>query len=512
MHLSEPRQALGRDLLKILRSDQISLTAPDRFSYGRDCNSKSILWAKQHQIKFPPDAIVWPESAEELAIIAKFAHQQRLPIIPFGGGSGVCGGTWALRGGIAVDLKRMDQVLELDSRALRLVAQAGINGEVLERKLQRKGLTLGHFPSSIYIATLGGYLACRSAGQLSTLYGKIEDMVEGIEVVLPQGERVRLGLVRDRPGEMDLKELFLGSEGTLGFVTEASLRIHRQPEARDYFGFSFGSLQTGLDAIREMLQRGLKPAVVRLYDELDSLIFGSHGKDKASLGAKLKSAIQPMLHWAKDRSLKLALQRSSWLKRAVDWLPADCILIVGFEGPAELNEVQSDVAREIFREKGGKDLGPGLGEYWLKHRYSVSYKLSPLFDEGFFADTMEVATTWSRLPELYRAVREAVGQHALVLAHFSHAYEDGCSIYFTFVGYRESIAAEEALYDLIWKDGLEACLKAGGTISHHHGVGLLKAEYMRRQWGDSFAWLEKVKKELDPHGIMNPGKLGFGIA
>src|SRR5262249_29177391 len=153
-----------------------------------------------------------------------------------------------------------------DARSGRVSAQAGINGEVFERKLQRRGMTLGHFPSSIYVATLGGYLACRSAGALSALYGEIEDMVGGMELVVPQGEIVRVGSVKGRPGSLDLQELFLGSEGTLGFVTEARLRIHRLPEAQDYFGFTFPSLQQGLDAIREMLQRGLKPAVVRLYD------------------------------------------------------------------------------------------------------------------------------------------------------------------------------------------------------------------------------------------------------
>ncbi len=462
-------------------------------------------------MKLPHEAIVWPESAREVARVAAFANERRIPLVPFGGGSGVCGGTWALRGGIALDLKRMGRVLRVDSRRMTVRAQAGINGELLERELQRRGLTLGHFPSSIYVATLGGYLACRSAGQLSSRYGKIEDMVEGMQVVLADGRIVDLGEVSRCPGALDLKELFMGSEGTLGIITEATLRVYAQPERDAYLGFAFDNLNRGLEAVRKILQAGLKPAVVRLYDELDTMLFSSY-KDEAgeeSLLERLNRGLSPVLHWAKDVSLKLALRRSSWLKQAMRLLPSQCMLILGFQGSAEAVAQQVERAREICRGGKARDLGEKPGRYWLKHRYSVSYKLSPFFDAGYFADTMEVATTWENLRNLYDQVRGALSRHALVMAHFSHAYPEGCSIYFTFLGYRDDEAASRALYDRLWNEGLKACVAARGTISHHHGIGALKAAYMKDEWGSALGWLQRMKARLDPQGILNPGKLGF---
>jgi alkyldihydroxyacetonephosphate synthase len=509
--LLEESRGLGRDLQRILRPDQISFLSPDRLSYGRDSSSKSILWARSREIKYPPDAVVWPESAEEVARVLAFANARGIPVIPFGGGSGVCGGTWALRGGIALDLKRMDRIVKIDAAEMNVRVQSGINGEIFERELNRRGFTLGHFPSSIYVATVGGYLACRSAGQFSSQYGKIEDMVEAVEVVLADGEILRLGTVADSPGVLDAKELFVGSEGTLGVLTEATLKVHPQPETDSYLGFSFPTLEAGWEAIRGLLQAEVFPCVARLYDKLDSRIAASHRNQKAgvSIMKSLGGALHPLAHFVKDRSLKLALKRPRWLQRALDALPGDCLLILGFQGLKALVPAQAALAARICAEHQGKALGEGPGRHWLKNRYSVNYKLSPLFDEGYFADTMEVAATWKHLPKLYRAVREAIGEHALVMAHFSHAYPEGCSIYFTFIGHRESEEASEKLYDRIWREALAACVAAGGTISHHHGVGVLKAAFMPQEWGEAMAWLKKVKRRLDPANILNPGKLGF---
>lgn len=511
MELATVKSELLRDLSRLLRPDQVSASPPDRLSYGRDSCSKGILWVRDNQVKFPPEAVVWPESAREVAKVLAFASERGVPVVPFGGGSGVCGGTWALRGGISLDLKRLNRILKVDGGRMTVRAQAGINGELLERELKRRNLTLGHFPSSIYVATLGGYLACRSAGQFSSLYGKIEDMVEAMQVVLADGRIVELADVADCPGELDLKELFLGSEGTLGVVTEATLRVHPQPESETFLGFTFARLDQGLEAIRKILQAGLKPAVVRLYDELDTQLFSSYKQEAAepSVLEGLAQMLNPVLHWAKDASLKLALKRPALLRQAMRLLPAQCMLILGFQGAAELTQAQVARARELCVELKAKDLGEGPGRYWLKHRYSVSYKLSPLFDAGLFADTMEVATTWNNLRNLYDRVRAAISRHGLVMAHFSHAYPEGCSIYFTFLGFRDGGEASRELYDRIWAEALKACVAAGGTITHHHGVGVLKAAFMKDEWGEAMDWLNRMKRKLDPAGILNPGKLGF---
>lgn len=497
-------------LERLLRPDQISFRWPDRLSYGRDSNSKATFWVRDGKVKYPPHAVVWPENTKEVSRIASFAQKNSLPLVPFGGGSGVCGGTWALKGGIALDLKRMDKILQVESRQMQVKVQTGINGEILERQLNRRNFTLGHFPSSLYAATLGGFLACRSAGQYSTQYGKIEDMVEGMEVVLANGKVVHLGQVRNRPRALDLKEVFLGSEGVLGILTQATLKVHPLPEEEFFFGFSFDRLENGIGAVRTMLQRGLKPALVRLYDPLDALLALSYQHEEKTFPINiLSSGMRSVWGLAKDFSLKVALKNPPLLKKFVDLLPGPCLLILGFRGLSSLLPGRVHAAQKICEDHHGKALGEEPGKYWLKHRYSVSYKLSPIFDQGFVADTLETATTWDKLLPLYREVRKALSRHALVMAHFSHAYPEGCSIYFTFMGYQEDSDALETWYDKIWQDALAACLRHGGTISHHHGVGVLKAGFMREEWGEAFSWLCRLKKLLDPKGILNPGKLGL---
>ncbi len=506
----EPRQEVYTALQAALRPNQISMQGPDLFATSRDCTSKGILLARDGQKVYPPHWVVWPESTKDVVAIIKIANRMKVPIIPFGGGSGVCGGTWALRGGITLDLKRMDRVLMLDTRRMQVRVQTGINGEILERFLQRKGLTLGHFPSSIYSATVGGYLACRSAGQFSTKYGKIEDMVEGMQVVLPEGAVVDLLSAGPSRKSLDFKEVFLGSEGTLGVITEGLFRIHPKPKIEFYRGVEFPNLEKSLRAAREMLQRGLKPAVLRIYDPLDTRLASSYSESSGgSLSQYISSWLKPVFHLAKNSSLKIALKNPRLLKGVTDLMTSPCLMILGFQGIGEFPKAEQSLALKYCQKFRGKDLGEGPGLHWYKHRYSVSYKLSPLFDEGFFADTMEVATTWGNLTNLYHAIREAVGNRALVLAHFSHAYHEGCSIYFTFVGYHEKEQESRNLYDRIWKEALSACHMAGGTISHHHGVGVLKAPYMRKEWGDAFEWLCRVKRGLDPKNIFNPGKMGF---
>jgi len=506
------QRLVGQELGDLLSVDQVSLQGADRLSYGRDSSCKSVLWVRDGIVKYPPDLIVWPEGTKQVSKVLRYAERKAIPVVPFGGGSGVCGGTWALKGGVALDLKRMDKILRIDSRKMEVQVQTGINGEVLERTLNGKGLTLGHFPASIYAATLGGFLACRSAGQYSTLYGKIEDMVKGLEVVLANGQVYRLDEVGSMPKALDLKEIFLGSEGVLGVMTEATLKVHPLPKKELFLGFSFGNLEKGISAARELLQRGLTPSLVRLYDPLDSLLAASHTDKEPGFPTSLLGRIfKPAFRVAKDYSLKVALKNPAFFNQLTEVLPNRCLLVLGFRGISSLIDKQARRAEHICRSFLGKNEGEKPGQYWLKHRYSVSYKLSPIFDEGFFADTMEVATTWKNIIPLYGAIREALGRHAIVMAHFSHAYAEGCSIYFTFLGHGENLQESESRYDKIWDQALKACTDAGGTISHHHGVGLLKSAYMKKEWGKSFEWLQNLKRTLDPKGILNPGKLGFPV-
>jgi alkyldihydroxyacetonephosphate synthase len=485
--------------------------------------------------------VVWPESIREVVAIVKLAREQRIPIVPYGGGSGVCGGAVPVRGGITIDTKRMQQLRSVHSEELVCDVEAGLSGERFERELARRGYTFGHFPSSIYCSTVGGWLATRAAGQLSTKYGKVEDRVAGLTVVTGRGEIIETdGPTRALRGP-NWTQLICGSEGTLGIITSARLRVSPAPQLRVFRGFEVDDIPTGVAAIRRVMHKGLRPAVVRLYDELDTLMNAMSHHDASEADPEVMMPpvpdvtagalpawpvlqredhgfVERMLQLARGKGLRrgainAALGRSEIVNRlfgAVEKVARrGCRIVIGLEGARIRTEVEAALTFAELDAAGARDKGEDPGWAWLKHRYAVSYRMSPVFRDGAFVDTMEVACSWDRLLDLYAAVRGALGQHAIVMAHFSHAYADGCSIYFTFAGHAVDAASSERLYDTIWRDGLEAATRVGATISHHHGVGLLKAPYMQSEHREAMAIFEAVKQSLDPDAVFNPGKMGL---
>jgi alkyldihydroxyacetonephosphate synthase len=479
-----------------------------------------------------PACIVWPESPEEVSRVFALAAELGIPIVPFGAGSGVCGGARPVEGGITVDFKRMRAIRNFDGDQLQVEVETGIIGERLERRLNDLGYTLGHFPSSIICSTLGGWLAARSAGQTSSLYGKIEDMTLGLEVVTPG--RIRHLISGPRPGmSPNFNALVLGSEGTFGAITAATLRIRPLPQSRLMRGLRFPNVDAGLEAIRSMLQAGLRPAVLRLYDSFDTFLARGRSKSDpqdsgswsseavasrlknvfAGIGGSGRPLSQRLAQTMIKKTVSAVVGSPLLLNKAVEVLPDQCLLILGFEGQSALNSVQQTLGLDICRSNGAVDLGEAPGAHWLANRHNVSFKQSKAYASGLFTDTMEVAANWERLGRLYRNVRRAISREAFVMAHFSHAYPEGCSIYFTFAGAGGDPNDCDAIlerYDRIWKKALIAVHESGGTVSHHHGVGILKAEAMGREHGaGGMQLLHALKHGFDPSGIMNPGKLGL---
>ncbi len=542
---------LRKELEAIVGPRRVSMRPVDLDTYARDMWPRLLL---ARRAGAPPAhlpyAVVWPESAREVASLVKRARALGVPIIPYGGGSGVCGGVVPVHGGVTLDLKRMQALRSVRGDELIADVEAGLSGERFERDLARRGFTFGNFPSSIYCSTVGGWLATRAAGQLSTKYGKVEDRVAGLTVVTGTGELIDTDGPSRALGGPSWTQLVLGSEGTLGVITSARLRLAPAPQLRVFRGFEVGSVAAGTEAIRRVLQRGLRPAVVRLYDELDTFLNslkpgGGHGdgrddrRQHAFAPAPLPGeGALPVLPGppASDRDdgplrrlLALGRRGSRGLRqdamgallsrpRAVNGLVGavaeklarkGCRLIIGLEGARIRTEIEAALTFAELERAGCKDLGEEPGKQWLAHRYAVSYKMSPAFRDGAFVDTMEVASSWEQLMDLYHSVRAAIGRHAVVMAHFSHAYPEGCSIYFTFAGHADDRAGSERLYDAIWRDGLEAATRVGGTISHHHGVGLLKGPYMFGEHREAMSLLHGLKRTLDPDDIMNPGKLGL---
>lgn len=491
-----------------------SASPVDRITYARD------LWPRHHIdvrrgmiAEHRPALVAWPSSTEEVARIVAHAAKEGIPIAPFGAGSGVCGGILPSDRTIVMDLKRLDRWSIDREDGPSIEAGAGALGILLEEDLNARGFTIGHFPSSILCSTVGGWIAARGAGQCSGLYGKIEDMVASMECVLGSGEIVRMNRRVHGP---DATPLFIGSEGIFGIVTSAKLRLHPVPVSRAFGAFSFPSIEAGWTAMRAMFQAGLRPAVSRLYDPFDSFIakMGSvrrkraHESDEPKTEKKKKKSGGPGFGAVALRSV-LRVPRA--FNEVIDALGHRVLkgstLVLIFEG--KVDEARDDMERasEIARRFEAKPLGEEPARHWLEHRYSVSYRQAPVFMAGAFSDTMEVAAPWSRLGALYDGVRAALSPHVFVMAHLSHAYPDGCSIYFTMAGSAPTEDAALAKYDAAWRAALDAAISAGGTLSHHHGVGRSKAPKLGAELGLGVDIVHALRNAFDPAGIMNPGNL-----
>jgi len=427
------------------------------------------------------------------AVLALCARAS-LAVVPFGGGTSVVGGLAPLRGEhsgvVALDMRRMGRLLDLDVESRTVTVQAGMRAPALERCLAARGLTLGHFPQSFEYVSLGGCAATRSAGQASSGYGSIERMVLGLKVAAPAGD-LDLPAVPATAAGPGLRQLLVGSEGTLGVICELTLRVRPAPRERIYEGVFFDSFAAGVQALRSLAQHGASPEVARLSDEQEtrtSLALAGSGGVKGGLG-------------------RLYLALRGYRDRGV-------LAILGFEGTPEHVSRRRERALELVRGGGGLVVGRTPGEAWLRGRFDAPYLRDELLTHGVMAETLETATSWSNLGGLHarvgRAISEALeacGTPGLVMCHVSHLYETGASLYFTFLAarrYDDEIGQ--------WRSVKEAASRAicagGGTITHHHAVGRDHAPWMREEVGSTgLAALRAIKSELDPAGIMNPGKL-----
>jgi alkyldihydroxyacetonephosphate synthase len=408
-----------------------------------------------------------PSSSAEVAAVLAFANRTRTAVIPFGLGSGVCGAVLASGGEIVLDLSRMDRIVHLDEQTLTVTVEPGMRGSDFEAALQARGFTMGHWPQSIGISTVGGWCATRASGQLSTLYGNIEQMLLGCEVALPSGAIMKLPPVPRSATGPDLKHLFMGSEGTLGVFTELTFRIH--PKAAKSVGraWSMPNVRAGLEALRLMLREGWTPAVTRLYDSTEA------GRNFAIVA---------------------------------DGNP---VLLLMSEGSAARVDTEAAAVADIVAKLGGIDRGEGPVQSWLEHRNHVP-TFEKLLNQGLVADTIEVAIDWNRIGDLFDTVNERGAKIEGVFAmsgHVSHCYTQGANIYFTFVAAEADPNKALAIYDQAWKTTIETTIELGGTIAHHHGIGRVRKAWLKQELGEGVALLAALKKSFDPNGIMNPGAL-----
>ena len=427
-----------------------------------------------------PAAVISPASTGEVVTVLAWASQAGTTVIPRGAGSGVCGGAQADSQAVVLDLSRMDRIGAVDAISRTVEVQAGVRGDRLEAELAKLGLTTGHYPQSVAISTVGGWIAASSAGQASTGFGAIEDVLLGLTAVLPDGEILRCRPVPRSAAGPDLRRLLTGSEGTLAVVTEATLACRARPATWDWLAFGFTDFTTMAGALRDVKRVETGAAVLRGYDETDARLgFG-------------------------------ALNHAT-----------GCVALAGFPaGPGHPPglDARKQAATEILQTTG-TELGARYGEHWWRHRNDAVQTYAQImgpertFGPGVIVDTMEVAGLWSTVPRLYDGIRTALAAHAQAVAcHLSHLYPSGSSLYFTFLITGADDQDAEARYTETWRTAAESCAEAGGTITHHHGVGRLKAPFLETELGETGATvLTRIRKALDPAGIMNPAVLWPGI-
>ena len=473
------------ELRRIVGEENVSGDDYDRITHAAGKGYRDLVRLRSGRIERVPDLVVFPEDEDSVRRLLEFARRRVYAVVPFGGGTGVVGGTDTPEGfaaTIALDTRRMRSVLDIDAASGLVTAQAGIRGPQLEEALEGRGLTLGHFPQSWEFSTLGGWIATRAVGGLSNRYGRIEDLVVGVRLVTPT-RTIDLSPLPGRSHGPDLRELVLGSEGTLGVITQATLRAHPRPTARRFASRLFRSFLEGMAVLRAMARDMALPDMAYLSDEEETRFAAANAGLAPGGGGPIRRRLE-----------------------------GGSLLLMGFEG------TRADVGfrrRAAVRyARGSLNLGSRPAERWYAERFELPYLRDSLLDHGLLVDTVETAASWSSLVAVYEAGRKALqealwkdGSPGLVLCHVSHVYADGASLYYTFLTRqrdREEIAQWEAIKAAVTR----AFIESGGALSHHHGIGVDHAPYLPRVIGeDGIVVLRALKRELDPEGIMNPGKL-----
>lgn len=456
----------------IVGESHVLTSFDERLAYARDRLPFAVFEERAGEIAGDvPRLIVRPGNADEVAKVVAHAHRHRIPIIPYGNGSGVLGGAIPLGGEITVDLRRLDRIVAINETDATVTVEAGMNGATFEQELNAAGFTTGHYPQSIEISTVGGWAACRGGGQASSRYGKIEDIVVGLKAVLPDGTPLEVRPVARRSVGPSVRDIIVGGEGAFGVITELTLRIWKKPEIERGVVLAFPSMQAALDSARAIMQAEIRPQIVRLYDRAES----------------------------DERTKDIALFRDK-----------PFLAIFAFCGSEPLVSVEQEAALKIAASFGGEVTSDEPYRHWKQNRY-IAYS-QMWHDKGYFNDTIEVTANWSKIPALYDAIAKAVrAVHPDVHfgAHWSHVYPEGACQYMTVRLPPMPEAQALPLHARLWDTVESLTLDHGGSIAHHHGAGLFRSRWMARELGAGLGVLQAVKDALDPDNLLNPGKLGL---
>ena len=469
------------------------LTAHDqRVRRAAGSSYPDLVRLRHGELGRAPDAVVMPGSAEQVGAVLDACAREGVAVVPYGGGTSVVGGVDPEPGShgavISLDMRRMRGVA-VDPVSMTATLGPGLRGPEAEEALRAQGVTIGHFPQSFEYATIGGFAATRSAGQASSGYGRFDELVTHVAMTAPVGEMRTLRTPHTAAGPA-LRELIIGSEGTLGVITEVTVRVREAPAARRYEAWIAADFSSGRELFRSLAQADALPDVARLSDESET---------RVSLELAGTAGLKRTLL---DAYLGLRRRRGG------------CLVICGWEGERDSVERRRALSARLLRRAGAAPLGQAPGRAWEHGRFEGPYLRDELLDLGYMVETLETSHTWSRLDELYRGVGGALSQAmagqgtpGIVMCHVSHAYRDGASLYFTFAC-RARRGSELEQWRAVKSAACEAIVAAEGTITHHHAVGRDHAPYMTAEVGElGVEVLAALKERLDPAGIMNPGKL-----
>lgn len=467
------KTALPTDLISKLseiRADLLVLDAEERDAFAADEWPQAAKWTAEERDDHVPLAVLKPASTEEVSRALAACNALGVPVVPVGARSGVVGGI-VQYDAVAVDLRGLDDVIGFSAEDATVTVGAGVLGGALEAYLQERGFTLGHYPQSLHLATIGGLVATRSSGTFSSKYGNIEDRLLALEVVLADGTVVSTKQTARSSTGPSAAQLFVGSEGTLGVITAVSLRVIPQPASIRYRAIAFDDLIDGaLSSVHQLLQQGIKPAVIRLYEPLEAehLLEGTGSEGRS-------------------------------------------LLVLAFDGLEAIAEAEESATLQIVAERGGTDLGPAVAERWSAGRYNAAWIAPGNAGAGKIADAIEISGPWSRLAQIYQRTQDELqGTIARVWSHFSHFYLQGGSLYvIIFIDVAER---EEALrqFTRTWRSVMDIVVEEGGSISHHHGIGTMRLPWLDAEHGTSRVVLERIKAALDPESTLNPGMLRLG--
>ena len=461
------------ELEDIVGQENVSTREADKLTYGVDYFWISRMWADRGETPPAADFVVRPGSAQEVSTILKVANYYKLPVHTWGGGSGSQGGALPMAGGIILDTKRMNKLIEIDLESRTITAETGMIFQQLEWYANEKGFSCMHIPSCLTCGTIGGALGHRGIGILSTKYCKIDDMCVSMEVVLPNGDVINTLPVPKHAAGPDLNQIFIGSEGTLGVITKATFKLFEQPECRKHRAFLFPDMTSGFAAGRDIMQK-VKPSIMRFFDEAETV---------------------------------------SIIKKILGFEKKGCFMNVTCEGIERIVDVEMDIVVEICKKYGAQDLGSEYGEKWYENRITFFYP-GHIMDIPQMFGTMDTVARFKDVEKIYWAMKNAIETNfpdVRFIAHCSHWYEWGTMIYDRFILDNPPADPDEAirLHNSIWNTGVRAAMENGGVINDHHGIGLKLSRLMKEQYGPAMQVMEALKKQIDPNGIMNPYKLGL---